>query len=276
MPKDHSLPPKLTLENLLELKRRERPPEAFWSEFDARLREKQLAALIPVESGWSRWFGGFGRVAKFGFPLAAAAAVAVAFVSVNRQMWQGSSVAVDDTVAANREASSATQTAAIESTSNEAGVRTVVIEVASSVAGLAAETTSPARSGVGLDADQIARTLPWLANVDFRRDSNESGINLVEPFNIDRGPTAVAMSTFESIKPNTQPVWVPTQQNIREAVASEFGISSTRGDNANRAWMTRVIASNTAARFVNSRIESEYPREMTRVGVTGSTLSIKF
>jgi hypothetical protein len=127
-----------------------------------------------------------------------------------------------------------------------------------------------------LNADQIARTLPWLANVDFKRETNDSGIKLVEPLNIDRGPTAVAMSTFESIKPNNQPVWVPTEQNLREAVASEFGISSSRGDNANRAWMTRVIASNTAAKFVSSRIESEEPRELTRVGVTGSTLSIKF
>jgi hypothetical protein len=276
MPNDHQQPSKLTLENLLELKRRERPPEAFWNEFDARLREKQLAALIPVESGWSRWFGGFGRVAKFGFPLAAAAAVAVAFVSVNRQIWQGSSATADDAVSANREVTSAMQTAGVEDTRGEGSVRTVVIEVAPSVAERAVETASAAQTRVELDADQIARTLPWLANVDFKRNSDESGINLVEPLKIDRGPTAVAMSTFESIKPNTQPVWVPTEQNIREAVATEFGISSTRGDSANRAWMTRVIASNTAARFVNSRIESEYPRELTRVGVTGSTLSFKF
>ncbi|HEY5552095.1 MAG TPA: hypothetical protein VIK52_09410 [Opitutaceae bacterium] len=127
-----------------------------------------------------------------------------------------------------------------------------------------------------MDAEQIARTLPWLANVNFRRDSKDSGINLVEPLNIDRGPTAIAMTTFGSIKPSTQPVWAPTEQNIREAVASEIGISTTRGDTANRAWMTRVIASNAAAKFVDSRVESEYPRELTRVGLTGSTLSIKF
>lgn len=276
MPKDHQQPSKLTLENLLELKRCERPPEAFWDQFDARLREKQLAALIPVESGWSRWFGGFGRVAKFGLPLAAAAAVAVAFVTINRQVWQGSTVSVDSAAATEREVSSATQTGGAESAQDGSGVRTVVIEVAPSVVELAADTTSAGQRKIELDADQIARTLPWLANVDFKRDANESGINLVEPLNIDRGPTAVAMSTFESIRPNTQPVWVPTEQNIRAAVASEFGISSTRGDNANRAWMTRVIASNTAAKFVNSRVESEYPRELTRVGVTGSTLSIKF
>jgi hypothetical protein len=276
MPKDHSQPSKLTLENLLQLKRRERPPEAFWNEFDARLREKQLAALIPVDSGWARWFGGFGRVAKFGLPLAAVAAVAVAFVTIDRQAWQGSSVAVDGSGVADREISHATQTAVVDSSREESGVRTVVIEVAPAIAELASDGASSGRQRVELNADQIARTLPWLANVDFKRETNDSGIKLVEPLNIDRGPTAVAMSTFESIKPNNQPVWVPTEQNLREAVASEFGISSSRGDNANRAWMTRVIASNTAAKFVSSRIESEEPRELTRVGVTGSTLSIKF
>jgi hypothetical protein len=267
---------KLTLENLLELKRRERPPEAFWNEFDARLREKQLAALIPVESAWSRWFGGFGRYARLGLPLAAAAAVAVALVSINRQAWQDSSFVGDGSEAGMAESTGGTQVAGVEGSQDAGGVRTVVIEVAPSVAGLAAENESSGQQRSELDADQIARTLPWLANVNFKRETNESGIKLVEPLSIDRGPTAAAMTTFESIRPNNQPVWAPTENNIREAVASEFGISSTRGDNASRAWMTRVIASNTAAKFVNARIESEYPRELTRVGVTGSTLSIKF
>lgn len=276
MPKDHSQPSKLTLENLLELKRRERPPEAFWNEFDARLREKQLAALIPVDSGWARWFGGFGRVAKFGLPIAAVAAVAVAFVSIERQAWQGSSVTVDGSEVADRAISETAETVVDDSLRDEGSVRTVVIDVAPRVAELESEGASSARPKAELNADQIARTLPWLANVDFKRETNDSGMKLVEPLNIDRGPTAVAMSTFESIKPNNQPVWVPTEQNLREAVASEFGISSSRGDNANRAWMTRIIASNAAAKFVSSRIESEPPRELTRVGVTGSTLSIKF
>lgn len=272
---------KPTLENLLELKRRERPPEAFWNEFDARLREKQLAALIPVESGWSRWFGGVGRFAKLGLPIAAAAAVAVGIVSINRQLWQQAPVTATEDGAARHDTASLSESGPRAVDLADAGhrdndVRTVVIEAAPSVAELAARTPNSAQVGTRIDAEQIARTLPWLANVDFKRDANDTGINLVEPLNIDRGPTAMAMNSFGSIKPSAQPVWVPTEQNIREAVASEIGIAPTRGDKANRAWMTRVIASNAAARFVGSHVESEYPRELTRVGLTGSTLSIKF
>jgi len=45
----------VTVEDLLRLKRAERPPEAFWADFDRGLREKQLAALLPRRPWWQRW-----------------------------------------------------------------------------------------------------------------------------------------------------------------------------------------------------------------------------
>jgi len=39
-------PSRVTLEDLLCLKRAERPPPEFWSEFERELRQKQLAALV--------------------------------------------------------------------------------------------------------------------------------------------------------------------------------------------------------------------------------------
>ena len=263
--------PKPTLENLLELKRHERPPEAFWDAFDSRLREKQLAALIPVESGWSRLYAGVGRFAKFGLPLAAAAAVAVGIVSFNRPSLQVSPSVPNDRSVQNLDlASSSTSAADLAEVSDPAdsGIRTVVIEAAPQVAEVTPNKV--------MDAEQIARTLPWLANVDFKRGSDGSGIDLVAPLSADRGPTALALAAFENSKANAQPVWAPTEQNIRQAVASEIGISSSVVDRSNRAWMTRVVASNSGSKFSNSRVESEYPRELTRVGLTASTLSIKF
>ncbi|MFM9093118.1 MAG: hypothetical protein ACKOUK_15435 [Verrucomicrobiota bacterium] len=58
----------VSLEDLLRLKRAERPPEAFWADFDRGLREKQLAALLRSRPWWQRWAdGGFwpalGRLA---------------------------------------------------------------------------------------------------------------------------------------------------------------------------------------------------------------------
>ena len=72
----------VALEDLLRLKRAERPPEVFWAEFDRGLREKQLAALLRSRPWWQRWAdGGFwpawGRLA---FPLGAAGLIAGFFL----------------------------------------------------------------------------------------------------------------------------------------------------------------------------------------------------
>jgi len=48
----------VSLEDLLRLKRAERPPEAFWADFHHRLREKQLAALLRSRPWWQRWADG--------------------------------------------------------------------------------------------------------------------------------------------------------------------------------------------------------------------------
>lgn len=63
--------PKVSIEELLRLKRAERPPEDFWARFDAELRAKQLAALVEKPS----WAGVLrARFARLALPLGAAAA----------------------------------------------------------------------------------------------------------------------------------------------------------------------------------------------------------
>jgi hypothetical protein len=282
MPNHQPQSPRPTLENLLELKRRERPPEAFWNEFDARLREKQLAALIPVASGLSRWFPGLGRFAKLGLPLAGAAAVAVGIVSFNRDEWIGGSATASSTqpeerILAESEldkvASEAVETASIDTTD---AIHTVVIEAAPSVVAAGTPTPTSRYTEQSLNAEEITRSLPWLANVSLGRDSAIPGIQLSDPLQVEKGPTALAVTAFEESRSATRPVWAPTEQNIREAVATEIGIAPSFADKSQRSWMARLVAANEASKFPDSRVESEYPREISRLGVTASTLSIKF
>jgi len=63
--------PKVSIEELLRLKRAERPPEDFWARFDAELRAKQLAALVEKPS-WTEVLR--ARFARLALPLGAAAA----------------------------------------------------------------------------------------------------------------------------------------------------------------------------------------------------------
>jgi hypothetical protein len=75
-------PDKVTLEDLLRLKRAERPPAEFWNQFDRELQAKQLAALV----GKKRWWHSAARtIARFSYlPLGATAALAFALMAAHQ------------------------------------------------------------------------------------------------------------------------------------------------------------------------------------------------
>lgn len=74
----------VSLEDLLRLKRAERPPAEFWNQFDRELRAKQLAALVEKRPWWREWSFGraFAVVRRYHLPLGAAAILAVTVLSV--------------------------------------------------------------------------------------------------------------------------------------------------------------------------------------------------
>jgi hypothetical protein len=79
------LPPdQVTLEDLLRLKRAERPPAEFWNQFDRELQAKQLAALV----GKKRWWHSAARtLARFSYlPLGATAALVFALMAAHQYL----------------------------------------------------------------------------------------------------------------------------------------------------------------------------------------------
>lgn len=71
---------KVTVEDLLQLKRAERPEPEFWSKFEVELRQKQLAALVERRRWWQQWPHLLSRRAYI--PLGATAVIAFTLVSV--------------------------------------------------------------------------------------------------------------------------------------------------------------------------------------------------
>lgn len=276
MPKDTQHSNRPTLENLLELKRCERPSEAFWNHWDARLREKQLAALIPVASPWSRLATVLGRFAKVGVPVTAAAAVAIGIVVLNKDQLQTQGVIARSSSDGGVVTAATGPANAHDHSFHEGadGIKAVVIEAAPEVVAVASNADSRTS---GPSAGQLARTLPWLTNVSASRETVRMDIEAATSLRVDSTPTPLAVTAFEESRRESRPVWVPTEQHLREAVASEIGIGSAVADRTQTGWMARVIAANPRSRYMESRIESEdYPRELSRVGVTASTLSFKF
>lgn len=71
---------KVSLEDLLRLKRAERPAPEFWAEFEDQLRRKQLAAIVDKRPWWRRLSA--VALAKIYIPVSATAVVAFTLVTV--------------------------------------------------------------------------------------------------------------------------------------------------------------------------------------------------
>lgn len=75
----------VSIEDLLRLKRAERPPAEFWGEFDRKLREKQLAALVAKRPWWQRLPRLAPALGRYRLILGGTAVAAVAFLSLREE-----------------------------------------------------------------------------------------------------------------------------------------------------------------------------------------------
>lgn len=74
----------LSLEQLLRLKRTERPDSEFWSNFDRELHQKQLTALVQKRHWWHEIT--FISTRRLLLPAGAAAVAAITFISVRNSV----------------------------------------------------------------------------------------------------------------------------------------------------------------------------------------------
>jgi hypothetical protein len=70
---------KITVEDLLRLKRAERPPPEFWTAFEAEIRAKQLSAIVGRRSWLDGFSGIFAVISRHQLSFGTAAALAMAF-----------------------------------------------------------------------------------------------------------------------------------------------------------------------------------------------------
>lgn len=85
--------PKISLEDLLALKRAERPPEEFWDNFQHEFHVRQRAAAIEPKRWWFVLPRVFAGMARYQMPMGAAAVLAVTFLSFREYSEPGFEVA---------------------------------------------------------------------------------------------------------------------------------------------------------------------------------------
>jgi hypothetical protein len=73
---------KITIEDLLRLKKAERPPAEFWATFEAEIRAKQLSAIVIRRPWWDGLSRIFAFLNRHQLAFGATAAVALAWMGV--------------------------------------------------------------------------------------------------------------------------------------------------------------------------------------------------
>lgn len=80
--KPESTRPQVTLEQLLRVKRAERPQPEFWQQFEREMRVKQLAAIVEPRPWWAPFIRIGTRVARYQVPVGATAIFALTLLTV--------------------------------------------------------------------------------------------------------------------------------------------------------------------------------------------------
>jgi len=154
----------IQIEDLLRLKRAERPPAEFWSEFDRQLRAKQLAAIVEKRPWWQRLPKLWRGLPRYTVPVGAATVLMVAYLSLrDERPVPGASVAVAPQVTNARAvvvepvaattANDVTENSVVPNATHEAVAATGATENGSGVRAVASHGAAP---------EEISRVIPLL------------------------------------------------------------------------------------------------------------------
>jgi len=199
---------KITVEDLIRLKRSERPAPEYWAQFEAQMHAKQLAAIVVKRPWWdgaSRVFAGFTR---YSLPVGAAAAVALAWVGVRHissSSAQAPEAKAEPQVSTSRNASASGSQAMLVAEVNRPVVP-VVAEHASHLTQIPAEVSaqpaprSPFADGVSVslaDFRQVSTALPTPVRDVFGTDREFEASVTPTPRSPDAEPLARLDPTAE-------------------------------------------------------------------------------
>ena len=185
------------LEDLLRLKRAERPPSEFWTEFDRELRERQLASLVEKKSWWHELAAAFNRVGRLRLPLGATAVLALTLLSIHRYAQPVSDGRPEigarppEPVVA---MIAVTPPARVELAAAPGPVVARVLAPSPASSPTREGTTAPAAETTALATGEVAGIIPWLGDIALDRMTASGTTTLARPI-------AVNVSSLSVVEP---------------------------------------------------------------------------
>ena len=285
---------KVSLEDLIRLKRAERPAPEFWTEFESQLRHKQLAAIVDKRPWWRRWSG--APLARLSLPLGATAVVAFSLVFVRDQQAPATlatTVATDSIATQSTEpllgagesipsrsdapvvqvASSdaavdervANQNAASEGHATHPGPTLVALKPAHDIS-----ATSVRSGGEGASEPSLAQVILGLEGTtesDARPQHEEQAMPLLASLGLNENPLDQTLAAVATIQPVSE---TSSERDSRRARL----LASVEASEYDMAGNSRLARSRE--RITNRLAERSLYDSISRLGLSGDSVSIKF
>jgi hypothetical protein len=274
----------ITIEDLLRLKRAERPPAEFWDEFDRSLRAKQLAALVEKRPWWQAMPRVLAGFKLYHLPIAATAVAVVAFISLRDNSGVNAShkvaPAAQDVAVASSASSGAVSREARMDTMAVAVQPAETLHVTATVDGSAPSASGITLASAATAPGEISRMIPMIG-------ASSAGVAGDE-----QSPSARAIAANLASVRGSEPV---LGRNLLNNVAIAEAQSSSRpaieplqqitppGDRR-RSNLTTAMVSMTSFetparngdRVANRLSEDELYDRIHRFGARGNSVSMKF
>ena len=282
-------PSRVTLEDLLRLKRAERPPPEFWSEFERELRQKQLAALVERRSWWHELAAAYSRSGWLRLPLGATAVLALSFLSIRYYSQPGGEPQM---IAGG---SPANQAVALTAAKPHDNAKPRSIATPAREPAPEAPTSVSSRHSTALAAEvpqatsgQVSAVIPWLGDVlDNRAGASELtpsartiAVNLataavIEPELVDAlaHPRGFEERAMPAVHPRHTAEVLPTAAAMTEPRRARLLASLGSAG----VYAPELSTPEHAKRSVNRYLAQDgWDRSISRLEAEGDHLSIKF
>ncbi len=274
-------PAKVTLEDLLHLKRAERPAPEFWSGFERQLRTKQLAAIIDKRPWWNSLPRSVMRMARWSIPVGAAAAAVVTVALVSRPARAPAPLAIAQAMSptpAKQSSVTFLTTQPAVSMSRAESAR----DVTRTAKAMEESSAAPAivAAADAISPEQLARLLTGLGQgsfVDSAHDSEASlSAELASSASVMGHVSTEVAATGEPAVSQTVDEGEPTQAVTRVVSARDTRRRQLLAEAHAGSFDNNADVVRSRERSVRRLAERQLNDSISRIGLGGNNVSLKF
>lgn len=264
----------VTVEDLLRVKRAERPAPEFWAEFDRELRAKQLAALVEKRPWWRSLPRSLGALARYHLPLGATAVLAVTLLSIRdyQPVLPNPSARVADIDVAKAPVAIASSEETVATPGPAEGIETAApatVVGSSAAAPVASLSASPNSGG------ELARLVPTISSesgASAAREIRPSARSIAQNRAAAEALLGTAATGFET---RALPAVRSTPQ---EPLAQMSNPAETRRNRFAVAFASAAVGTSPAptTRVARRLSDEQLYDSIHRFGASGNSVSFKF